>query len=367
MQLTIAKKQLVWLATTCLGVTDKKSAMPILSHVKLDADSRLRMSASNMQMSVTVSADAEVAKPGSVAIDARDLLERVKAMPDGPVRLTVSANQSITLQAPGAQRRFTMMGLSASDFPPFDEPKENAQRLELSTAMLEQLIGAVHAGISTDETRAHVNSALLEWNGDQVALTSTDGHRLHHIQRTIEGSNAAMSALIPLRAVNELQKLASATQVEQVELTISGSVAFWQFGDIRFHTRLVEAQFPPYQHVIPKSTDSTVLVAKAELASAIEAVRVAAGNGGLTLSFGPDKLTIEARSPDAGEGQDEVIVEYSGKPVKIGASGRYMLDALRAIDGDEATLGFTGELDPIVVKAVDEGERFLAVVMPMRV
>lgn len=367
MQLTISKKQLVWLATSCVGVADKKSAMPILSHVLLDAVDRLRVSATNMQMAISVSSDAEVTKPGSVAIDAKDLLDRVKAMPDGPVRLTVSESQQVTLQAPGAQRRFTMLALPGKDFPPFDEPKENAQRLQIGTAVLEQLIGGVHDAVSTDESRAHVNCALLEWNGDEVSMTSTDGHRLHRSVKTIEGSDAALSALIPLRALNELAKLASATQIEQVELTLSGSVAFWQFGDVRFHTRLIDASFPPYQQVIPKKTDANVVIPKVAFASAIEAIRIAAGNGGLTLSFAHDKLSIVASSPDAGDGADELDIEYGGPTVKLGVNGKYMLDALKAIDGDEIVMGISGELDPIVVRSNNEDERFLAVVMPMRV
>ncbi len=384
MDLVIAKKDLLRLSDRCQGVADKKSAMPALSNILLAAEGNvLHVSATDMYLSVTGQAAAEVASAGTVAVSARDLHERVKAMPEGPLHISTTASAQTTIKAVGSPRRFTLRGIPGSEFPLLPTPDPSAPSLSIGVDLLSRLIARTHFSISTDETRPHVNSALFEWDGDRVRVVTTDGHRLSKAEATVEGSSAKATMLIPLKAVSELRRLADGARAERgeakdakldtttVRITQSGPHAFFDIAAMRFGVKLVDAQFPPYQQVIPKVSERTIRAPRKAFADALDAVRIAASDrtGGVKLTTTAGALRITSESPESGNGFDEIPVDFTGADLTIGFNAKYFLDVLGAIDGDEVLLNVSGELDPAVLRPANDGpqESYLAVVMPMKI
>lgn len=378
MELTVAKKDLLKLVTRVQGVTERKSTMPALANILMTADgpSGVRLAATDLYLGIAGTVAADVRKPGSVAVPAKDLLDRVKMMPDGPVLITVQDNASTVLKAGGTARRYSLRGMSGDDFPPLPAPIEGSPSLALEVNVLLELIGKTHFSVSTDETRAHLNSALFEWDGDIVRMVSTDGHRLSKMEVRVEGRQASATMLIPLKAIQELRRLCEDSlseggkdaQKPQVQITQSASSAFFQVGSTFFSVKLVDAQFPPYNQVIPQKTDKLVRAPRTSLADALRAVSVAASErtGGVKFSFEAGTLRISSESPESGDGMDEVPVEYTGPSVNIGFNAKYFLDILAALTEDEVTLSLNGELDPVLLRP-DSDRQFQAVVMPMRI
>jgi len=137
MELVVPKKDLLRLVARCQGVADKKSAMPALSNVLLVAEgSVLHVSATDMYLSITGTTNAEVATSGSVALPARELFERVKAMPEGPVQIAATAGAQTTIKAAASPRRFTVHGIPGGDFPPLPRPDERAAALSMPVELL---------------------------------------------------------------------------------------------------------------------------------------------------------------------------------------------------------------------------------------
>jgi DNA polymerase-3 subunit beta len=265
--------------------------------------------------------------------------------------------------------------MPGDDFPPLPSPAEGSPSLALDVDVLRELVDKTHFSISGDETRAHLNSALFEWDGDLVRMVTTDGHRLSKMEVKVTGRQASATMLIPLKAIQELRRLsedlsgeAKEGQRPQLQITQSGSSAFFQAAGMTFAVRLVDAQFPPYAQVIPQQSEKLVRVPRAQFAEALRAVSVAASErtGGVKLGLSKGTMRLTTESPDSGEGFDEVPIEYAGPAMTVGFNAKYFLDVLGALDDDEVELGFGGELDPAVVKPVG-ARQFLAVVMPMRI
>jgi DNA polymerase-3 subunit beta len=382
MELTVAKKDLLKLVARMQGVAERKSTMPVLSNVLLavDGPSALRAAATDLYLALVGRVTVDVSKGGSVAVPAKDLLERLRMMPEGPIHLSTQDNASTTIKAAGSARRYTLRGMPGEDFPPIPGPAEGSPSLAIDVEVLQELVAKTHFSISTDETRAHLNSALFEWDGDVVRMVTTDGHRLSKMEVKVSGRQASATMLIPLKAIQELRRLCDdmgaeakdgskeGTAKPQLQITQSGASAFFQGGGMTFAVRLVDAQFPPYGQVIPQQSEKLVRVPRAPLAEAMRAVSVAASErtGGVKLSLTKGTLRITTESPESGEGFDEVPIEYAGADMTIGFNARYFLDVLAALDEDDVELGFGGELDPAVVKPVGP-RQFLAVVMPMRI
>jgi DNA polymerase-3 subunit beta len=376
MELVAPKKNLLRLLQRCQGVADKKSTMPVLANVLLSAQGNLlQVAATDLYISVTGSIEAEIARAGSVAVPARDAFDRVRHMPDGPIQISVASNSSTTIKAVGSARRYTLHGLPGSDFPNLSVVAEDAARIQISVHTLSNLIERTVFSISTDETRAHLNSALFECDGALVRMVTTDGHRLSKMEAKVEGLDAKTTMLIPQKAVIELKKLLDEVTENRdktmITIAQTGPNAFFTLGGIEFSVKLIDAQFPPYEAVIPAMTDRAVKTARAQFRDALRAVSLAASDrtGGVKLSVSENALRITSESPESGNGFDEVPVDYSGPEISVGFNARYILDVLDAIkDVDEVTLGLSGELDPAVVRPVIDGsEEYIAVVMPMRI
>ncbi len=377
MELSVAKKDLLKLVARMQGVAERKSTMPVLSNVLMTVDgpNALRVAATDLYLSIAGRVAAEVKRGGSVAVPAKDLLERVRMMPEGPVQIVTQDGAATTLKASGSARRYTLRGMPGDDFPPLPAPTEGAATLSLGVDVLSELMQKTFFSVSTDETRAHLNSALFEWDGDIVRMVTTDGHRLSKMEVKVAGRQATATMLIPLKAINELRRLCDELAAEgpkdgkpEITITQSGSSAFFQGAGMTFSVKLVDAQFPPYAQVIPQTTEKKVRVARGPLADALRAVAIAASErtGGVKLALSGGVMRISSESPDSGDGSDEVPIDYAGPPITVGFNAKYFLDVLAALDEEEVVLGLSGELDPAVVRPASE-RQFLAVVMPMRI
>jgi DNA polymerase-3 subunit beta len=382
MELTVTKKDLLRLVARMQGVAEKKSTMPVLSSVLLlaqagkekDSKGLVTLSATDLYLGLTGSIAAEVSKPGTVAVPAKDLVERVKMMPEGPIQISSPDGATTTLKAKGSARRYTLRGMPGTDFPPLPAPQAGAPSLSLEVNVLRELIEKTYFSISTDETRAHLNSAFFEWEGDTVRMVTTDGHRLSKLEVKVDGKQATATMLIPQKAIMELRGLCDemaqeGTDKPELKITQSGASAFFQAGTLTFSVKLVEAQFPPYAQVIPQNQEKIVRAPRLELASALRAVSIAASErtGGVKVHVAKGVMRIMSESPDSGDGFDEIAVDYDGAPITIGFNAKYFLDVLGALHEEEVQLSLSGELDPAVLRPGKSEKDFLAVVMPMRI
>jgi DNA polymerase-3 subunit beta len=380
MHVIVSKKDLSAVLERCQGVADRKSTMPVLGNVLLEVGgpNELKLAATDLILAVRGKVNARVEQGGSVAVGARDLVERVRNMPDGEIGIATTANAATTLRAVGSARRFTLQGIPGEEFPSLPQPDKDAKSSTLKASVLARLIAGTHFSISSDETRPHLSSALFEWENDLVRMVTTDGHRLSKVEIHVEGRNATGNMLIPVKGVNELRRLCDEAAGKhdgdnepELKITQSGPNAYFELPGFQFSVKLVDAQFPPYQQVIPQEYAQRVKVPRLLTADALNAVSVAASDrtGGVKLSLAKGKLRFESESPESGEGFDELSVDYSGPDMTVGFNARYFLDVLRSISEDEVEIGVGGELDPAVIRpaTTNPATSYVAVIMPMRI
>jgi DNA polymerase-3 subunit beta len=375
MHAVVSKRELVRILARCQGVADKKSTMPVLGNVLVEAKpDELALSATDLYLGMSGVISAEVERPGSVAVGARDLFERVKMMPEGNVAISMQNEAAVSVRAVGQARRYTLKGIPGSEFPTLPQPGDGAVSLEIATDALSELISKTHFSIATDDTRPHLNSALFQWEGETVRMVTTDGHRLSKMEVEVPGSRADASMLIPLKGISELRRLSDEAKndaVERIELLQSGPNAYFRVPGLQLGIKLVEVQFPPYEQVIPSETQHDVAASRALVADALRAVSVAASDrtGGVKVTLSSNVMRFASESPDSGDGFDELPVDYSGEELTVGFNAHYLLQVLGCIEEEEVVLGVSGELDPATIrpKTQREGVDYLAVIMPMRI
>jgi len=374
MKFTADKRDMMNALGLVQGVANKKTPIQSLSCVLIRANKNIEMFATDLITSVTAVAIASsVDNTGAVAVPAKDMFDRVKAMPDGQVIVDATNSKAVTIKAGGTSRKFILHGLPADDFPPAPEMNPGKAAMVLSVAELSGLIERTHFAIHLDPERANLNSALLEWGEGLVRMVATSGHRMS-VASIATDVETAGSALISLSSIQDLRKfVASAGASEEVTVAAERSSMTFSVGDATFGTKLVDSTYPPYQQVIPaEGRVDLISVPRRAFAEAIQSISLAASGdidasgtvsgAGVTLAVEGSRMLVSSQSARGGVASDDMLVTYKGKYIKARLDPKYMLDVLNAIADDDVAIDIESDTAPMVIRAA--GAVF--VVMPMR-
>lgn len=370
MKLKAPRNSLLEAATACAAAAGTKGTLPILACAKLDFE-RGTISATDLEVATTVEFGGKAEGEGSICINAEALAERVRMMPDGDVTISVTDN---TATITSGRRRYKLPAFPGEEFPAlpqFDGEGVRVERLPL----LDAIKSTIYA-VSQDVTRLHLHSLLVSSDDDgKLLCAATDGHRLSIDRQPIEWS--LQEALVPRGGALRIKKLLEdAKDQDTITIGVHGQPGggsnridwFVSAGFTELSVKLVDALFPPYQQVIPETTEAQHRVSRLALLDAVRAVSVAAGErtGGVKLTFEGATCTIEAETVESGEGHDvvELIGDADQPRLFFGCNGKYLVEALNSFVGDTVTIEGSGGLGP--VKISDGGKR-LNITMPMRV
>lgn len=397
MELTATRKDLLKLMARMQNIAERRGARPILSNVLFSTkdETTIDLKATDLYLSMEGQVEAQVTRGGRVAIHARDLLERIKMMPEGPVQIKSAHGSTIALKGANTERRYTLRTMAGEDFPTLPAPAEGLPTFSVGAGLLAKLIRRTHFAVSADETRQQLRAALLEWEGTSLRMVAIDGHRLARAEEQVKDSQGTEEdvkdnqqlegLLIPARALNELRRLCEETATETPKEANSPSAggllrvikgssdAFFETGSgVRLSVKLVKEEFPPYTQVIPASVEKKACVHRATFIESLRAVSIAASGQttGIKLTLEGGTMRITSGSSENGDGFDRIAVEYEGAPITMSFNAKYLLDALAALDEEEIELGLSGELDPALIQPSNrQGNdgRNVCVIMPMRV
>lgn len=376
MELQIGTDELNRALYRAQGIVEKKSTMPILGSVLLEATQderggRLRVSAYDLEIGVTGTYPAEIAKPGGVAIRHKEFFDIVRALPERTAVLRREANNRVRLTSGSAE--FNIVGQPAEDYPPFPRA-EKVPLVAIEPGQLLEMIEKTQFAISADETRHNLNGVYFEPAEGVVRLVATDGHRLCFVERTLAGDfGLKRGVIVPRKGLLELRRLLSEDGTGSAELGFTETSGLFRRGDLTMVMRLIDGQFPDYMQVIPKEADRTVQVDRPRLLETLKRMSLLSSDrstNAVKIELQTDLLRVSSQNPDLGEAKEEIVVAYQGTPLQIGFNARYLMDILQVIDTPQVRLELCDELSPGVLKPATDGtpeSRYTAVVMPMRI
>jgi len=375
MELKIGAQELARALGRSQGIVEKKSTMPILSHVLLEAKKGdvLHVSATDLDLSVSSEHPCEVLKEGALAVPAKHLFEIVRSLPEQQVTLKKAGNNYLEVRSGPSE--FRIVGLPAEDFPAL--PKfEKVPFVDVVPAELLAQIDLTSFAASTDETRYNLNGVFFEPQGPVLRMVATDGHRLALSEKPLAGDYALKRGVIlPRKGLHELKKLLgesvdAAGEKPETKLGFAENSAVYRRPGVVLAMRLIEGMFPDYKQVIPKQGEKIVKVGRQRLLETLRRVSILASDKShaVKLELSPGLLRVLSQNPDLGDAKEEVPVEYAGEPLKIGFNSRYITDVAAVLKSDDVQLELADDLSPGVLRgAGPEDAGYTAVVMPMRI
>jgi DNA polymerase-3 subunit beta len=369
MEFTVSRADLVRELNLSQGVVEKKTTIPILSNVLVEADGdRIVLTATDLELGICCSCSARVKKSGAGTIPARRLLDYVRLLQDGDVQVKIQENHWASLVS--GRSRTRIAGMSRESFPALPQMPETLA--EIPIGVLASMISKTIFAISNEESRFTLNGALLILKKGGLIMVATDGHRLAMSESSTElaGITGAYRSLLPRKAMAELQKFASESDpAALVKFSGDENHLFFELGGRLLLSRKLTGNFPDFERVLPKEHSQSVTLNREELRGAIERVAQFSDerSKGIRFQVAKGEVKIHSSVSDTGESEESIPTAYEGSGVEIGFNAQYLLDFLRAVGTDEVSFLFkdphsAGELRPGGEKA----ENYRYVIMPMR-
>ncbi|MEX1062894.1 MAG: DNA polymerase III subunit beta [Balneolaceae bacterium] len=348
-----------------IGAVPTKATLPILETILFESeDGKLKLIATDLEISIIEYVDADIEEDGSVAIPARRLLETLRQLPNIPVYFEVDERHNIQFKTD--KGTYKLVGEEANEFPEIPDLNDGV-KLNTSNKLIRSAIQKTVFAVSNDDLRPAMMGVYFEINRDGSKFVATDGHRLVRFVNKTLSNEEDLSFIVPDKALGLVLK---ALDDEDCELTVSEDHARFRSGKTIVITRLINEQYPNYESVIPRDNDKELLISKDQMLSTVRRVSVFSSSTTrqIRLELETDKMIIRAEDLDmSSEARETVSCEYSSEGMEIGFNAKYLADVLNNIEGDDVRFEFSTPNRAGIVKPAEEeeGEEILMLVMPV--
>ena len=366
MKVRVSQEKLSKVLSLVTAVVPTASSIPVLSNLLLETEGdKIKISATDLDISVISLVECEVSKEGSITVAAKRLQEIARELPGDEVDLEVDGTRiSIT----SGRANFRMMGMEKDQFPKIAD-LENQERITLSAEAMDKMIRRSVYSVAKDDTRPVLSGVLWELGSDGIAMVGTDGHRLARMGINGDfGIKTEMGVIIPPKALNQVLRLLSGE--EQVGISIDKAFVGFFVGDTIVYTRRIEGTFPNYKQVIPENNENVLVVDRSDLMSAAKRVSLLADSKThkIKMNLSKDRVKLTASTPDLGEAEEEVPATYAGEAMVIGYNASYILDVLKNAESDDIRFELGTAVGASILKpaAEPDEESYVCLVMPLR-
>src|SRR5919201_3362448 len=367
MKFSVSRDQfLTQLGIAVRGVSTR-SAIQTLAGVLIRAEGgSVELQATDMELGIRVKVDTQPERDGAVVLPGRLLLDVVRSLPKDDLSLEHRASEQ-DVEVVSGPSKFHLRTLPLDDFPKLPEAG-GASTMHVPAGAFVETIGRVARSASRDETRPHLTGVLVSASEQELRMVATDSYRLSVKETTLEKAvDGSLEANVPARTLQELSRIASAAENDEIEIAVLENQAIFNLGDVVISSRLVEGRFPNYRQLLPESYEHELRVNGRELLEVVRRISLLAQrNAPLRLAFNEGAVEVSAQTPDVGEASESLPVPFNGEPLEIGFNPEFFREGLESAESEELVLKLISPLRPGLIQSGDDGAGFLYLVMPIR-
>ncbi|WLD24831.1 DNA polymerase III subunit beta [Flavobacterium dauae] len=350
------------------SVINSNNTLHILDNFLFELDqNQLKVSASDLETTMTATLEIESTSEGSIAVPARLLLETLKTFPEQPLTFTVKDNSTIEISSDLG--KYVLAYLPGEEFPKA-EKLEDPSKAEIGAEILYTAISKTIFAAGNDDLRPVMSGVYFQFAPTGVIFVATDAHKLVKYSRTDVTSSTEANFIMPKKPLNILKNIL-ATAEASVMIEYNDSNAMFSFDNYTLICRLIDGKYPNYEAVIPKENPNKLIISRTQFLSSVRRVAIYANKTThqIRLKIAGTELNISAEDIDYSNKADERLTcDYKGDDMQIGFNSRFLTEMLTNLQSDEIQLEMSlpnraGILTPI--DGLDEGETVTMLVMPV--
>lgn len=340
-----------------------RSQLPVLGNILLQTEEgRLKLSATNLEIGVVKTVKADVVEEGEITVPAKTFVEMIGNLSTENLEISSTADQ-ISIITPTFSSQ--MNGISANEFPTI--PLTGKQSISIDPKILAKALPQIVFASAAEDGRPVLTGILTEIKDKKMQLVATDGYRLAHKSMDV-AETAAFKALVPRKTFEEIVRLISEEEADQVEIATSDdqNQIIFKFGGTVVSSRLIEGNFPSWEKIIPTDIKARVIIDRGEVLKAVKLASVFARSEANIVKIQnlADKLVLTSEAKELGSQKKEVDAKSEGEEIKIAFNAKFLQDALGAFSASQATLEFSGNLSAAAIKPIGE-EGLQYIIMPV--
>jgi DNA polymerase III subunit beta len=362
LRITVSRDDLAAkLALVARGVSTRTTVL-VLGGIQLRAEGgRLHLAATDMELSLRASVEAQVADEGVAVVPGRLLHDIVRSLPDADVTIEHHADEAIVVVTAGPAN-YRLHTYSAEDFPRLPEI-EAAQFHAVDRDVLIETVNRVGRSASRDESRPVLTGILVRFEPGKVVMAATDSYRLAVKETSVTGTLPDLEAIIPARALQELARIAAGA--DEVQLGVHDNHVVFGADGTWLTTRRIDGQFPNYRQLLPEQFEYELPLPREELLDVVRRVSLMAQrNSPLRLRFAEGELTVSAVTQDVGEARESLPAPFSAEPLEIGFNAEFLRDGLESVESESITFKLISPLRPAVLEG--DTDDYVYLIMPIR-
>lgn len=370
MKVVISQELLAGALSSVGKAVSARSINPVLGYVRIVAEpDSLTLTATDGDFTIRRAVAVSSAEPGRALAPARLLSDLVARLSKGEVTLEVSGGQ---LHIASSRSKYDLSTMGDENFPELPDFTEHRLTTLPSGLLKRALQQTVFSAVKESSTGGvhYTNGVLFSFKGGRLDIVATDGHRLA-LKRSdgLTPGGEDRDLLLPARAADELEKMLPEDEDAVCELYHHSNQVFFRFGSLLIASSLLDVKFPDYERVIPKDIDSRVHAAREGLADALARVQLVCRqkdqNPVGRIETSGETLTISTDAGEIGKGSEELAAEVAGGDIRVALNPSYLIDALKTLGGDQVTLNWISEVNPVMLTSPRDPD-FTYIVMPIR-
>ncbi len=362
LKLTVPREELTRQLAVVSRAASTRTTVQVLAGILLRAGGgRLELAATDMEISLRSSLEAEVASEGAVVVPSKLLADLVRLLPAEEVSVEHRSGEGVVEIVSGAAS-YKLHTYNAEDFPRLPETA-GVELMSVDANAVLETAGRVGRAASRDESRPVLTGILVRFEGQNLVMAATDSYRLAVKETSMGSSGPELDAIVPARALGELTRIAQGADGLQVGV-LENQVIFATDG-VLLTTRRIEGQFPNYRQLLPETSEHELALPREELLDVVRRVSVMAQrNAPIRMRFAEGELTVSAQTQDVGEARETLPAPFAADPLEIGFNPEFLRDGIESVEGDELRLKLISSLRPAVIQG--EGNDFSYLIMPIR-
>ena len=366
MKILCEKNELMKAINDVSRAVPNKASIPALEGILIESlQDEIRLTAYDTMIGIYTSIPARVSEEGVCDIPARFLSDLVRRLPDGMVSIECGERQNIAISC--GEIDFKVVGYQPEEFPEL-ERFEEINRISVPENILKSMIGQTIFAVAATETRPIYTGILFEIRDGELNLVAVDGYRLAKRSQKTEGQYGEdCSFVIPGTTLSGVEKICSADQEEPVVISLGEKHASFSIGKTVILTRMLEGEFMNYRKSVPQSFRYELLVDREEMMQVVDRQALAIRdkqNSPIIMIINDGSMDFYCNTSFA-RAVDRCFCEGNGEGLKIGFNDRYLLDALKAAEGDKIRLSLNSPSNPMIIQAA-ENSNYLYMVLPVR-
>lgn len=376
MKFIIQRDRLVQSVQDVMKAVTSRTTIPILTGIKIVATmDGVTLTGSDSDISIesfipreeNEEEIVEIKQTGAIILQAKFFSEIVKKLPTDIVEIEVLNHLQTVIRS--GKSEFNLNGLDAEEYPHLPLIKENS-KFHIETDLLKAMIRQTVFAVSTSETRPILTGVNWKVGNNELTCIATDSHRLALRMAKVETeNNESYNVVIPGKSLNELSKIIDDTN-DLIDIVITENQVLFKAKHLLFFSRLLEGNYPDTSRLIPNESKTDVIVKTREFLQAIDRASLLAREGRnnvVKLSAIEDGvIKISSNTPEVGKVIEEIQTQLiDGEELKISFSAKYMMDALKALEGTDIKISFTGAMRPFVIRPFQD-DSILQLILPVR-